>query len=84
MDSLRRHLQLAYPPGSTPMPFAVSKIYKIPSICTATCGAQIYYVFGSTNMTRACVHLGLYEHPVKAGENQEFKERKHALIGEQV
>jgi hypothetical protein len=37
------------------------------------CGARIYYVFENTNMTRACVHLGLHKHPVKAGEDHEFK-----------
>jgi hypothetical protein len=41
-------------------------------------------VFGNANMTRACVHLGLHEHPVKASENLEFKVRACTLIGEQV
>jgi hypothetical protein len=35
-------------------------------------------------MTRACMHLGLHEHPMKVGENQEIKERMRKLIGEQV
>jgi hypothetical protein len=62
----------------------VSKICKVSLICIAPCGAKIYYVFGTTNMTRACVHLGLHEHPVKVGENQEIKEKMRTLIGEQV
>jgi hypothetical protein len=35
-------------------------------------------------MTRACVHLGVHEHPMKVGEDQEIKERTHKLIEEQV
>jgi hypothetical protein len=59
----------AIPNGSS----FVYKICKVPPICIATCGARIYYVFENTNMTRACVHLGLHKHPVKAGEDHEFK-----------
>jgi hypothetical protein len=29
-----------------------------------------------------CMHLGLHKHPVKAGENHEFKSRMRTLIGE--
>jgi hypothetical protein len=72
--------------GFTPTPFAVGipapngsiivyKICKVPPICITICGALIYYVFGSANMTRACVHLGLHKHPVKVGKNEEIKER---------
>jgi hypothetical protein len=35
-------------------------------------------------MTRAYLHLGVHEHPVKVGEDQEIKERTHKLIEEQV
>jgi hypothetical protein len=35
-------------------------------------------------MIRACVHLGVHEHPVKVGEDQEMKERTRKLIEEQV
>jgi hypothetical protein len=35
-------------------------------------------------MTRACLHLGIHEHPVKVGEDQEIKERTRKLIEEQV
>ena len=81
--------------GFTPMTFLVGqpipaglslvcKIYKVPLIYCATCGAIIYYVFGTTNMTRACVHLGLHKHHVKASENQEIKKRMCTLIREKV
>jgi hypothetical protein len=35
-------------------------------------------------MTGACLHLGIHEHPVKVGEDQEIKERTRKLIEEQV
>jgi hypothetical protein len=35
-------------------------------------------------MTRAYLHLGVHEHPVKVGEDQEIKERTRKLIEEQV
>jgi hypothetical protein len=81
--------------GFTPMIFAVGqlapdgstfvcKICKVPPICIATYGARSYYVFGTANMTHACLHLGLYKYPVKAGENKEFKKRICTLIGKQV
>jgi hypothetical protein len=62
----------------------VCKICKVPLICITTCAARIYYVFGAANMTRAYVHLGIHEHPVKVGEDQEIKERTRKLIEEQV
>jgi hypothetical protein len=62
----------------------ICKICKVSPLCIATCGARTYYVFGTANMTRACVYLGLHEHPVKVDENQEIKKRMRKLIGEQV
>jgi hypothetical protein len=47
----------------------VCKICKVPPVCIATCAARIYYVFGSANMTHACVYLGIHNHPVKVGED---------------
>jgi hypothetical protein len=35
-------------------------------------------------MTRTCLHLGVHEHTVKVGEDQEIKERTRKLIEEQV
>jgi hypothetical protein len=62
----------------------VCKICKVPPIYIATCGARIYHVFGTTNMTRACVHLGHHNHPVKVGEDRKIKERMRKIIEEQV
>jgi hypothetical protein len=68
------------PAGST----LVCKICKVPPIYFAICAARIYYVYGAANMTRTCLHLGIHEHPVKMGEDQEIKERTRKLIEEQV
>jgi hypothetical protein len=62
----------------------VCKICKVPLTCIATCVARIYYVLGAANMTRACLHLGLHENPVKVGKDQEIKERTRKFIEEQV
>jgi hypothetical protein len=81
--------------GSTPTPFLTGgqppsalsilcKICKTPPSCVATCGARIYYVFGRDDITHACIHLRVHEHPVKDGEYQDFKERTRTLLGEQV
>jgi hypothetical protein len=35
-------------------------------------------------MTHACLHLGVHEHPLKVGKDQEIKERTRKLIEEQV
>jgi hypothetical protein len=35
-------------------------------------------------MTRACVHLGVHEHPVKNREYQDFEDRSRILLEEQV
>jgi hypothetical protein len=74
-------------PAGQPAPAGsslVCKICKVPSVCIATCTARIYYVSGAANMTRACLHLEVHEHPVKVGKDQEIKERMRKLIEEQV
>ena len=48
----------------------VCKICKVPPLCIATCAARVYYVYGDASMTRACLHLGVHDHPVKVGEDQ--------------
>jgi hypothetical protein len=74
-------------PAGQPAPARSSLVYKIckvPPVCIATCSVRIYYVSRAANMTRACLHLGVHEHPVKVGEDQEIKERTHKLIEDQV
>ena len=62
----------------------ICKICKVLPIFIATCVARIYYVYGDANMTRVCLHMGIHDHPVKVGEDQEIKERTRELIQEQV
>jgi hypothetical protein len=62
----------------------VCKICKIPPICFATCAARFYYVYGAAKMTHACLHLGVHEHLVKVGKDQEIKERTRKVIEDQV
>ena len=62
----------------------VCKICKVLPIYVVTCAARFYYIYGAANMTRAYLHLGIHEHPVKVGKDQEIKERMRKLIGEQV
>ena len=62
----------------------VCKICKVPQICLAACVARVYYVIGAAHMTRACLHLGVHDHPVKVDEDQGIKERTRQLIEEQV
>jgi hypothetical protein len=62
----------------------ICKMCKTPPACVATYEARLYYVFGRDHMTRACVHLGVHEHPVKNGEYQDFKDRSRTLLGKQV
>ena len=61
------------PGGST----LICKICKVPPIYAATHAAKIHYVYGAAKMTHACLHLGVHEHPVKVGKDQEIKERTH-------
>ena len=70
-------------PVRQPTPLGLSLVYKIckvPLVCIATCSTRIYYVSRATNMTCAYLHLGIHEHPVKVGEDQEIKERTRKLI----
>jgi hypothetical protein len=62
----------------------VFKIYKVLPVCIATYATRIYYVYGTANMTRAYLYLGVHKHPVKVEEDQEIKERTRKLIEKQV
>ena len=62
----------------------VCKVCKEPPACIATCGARIFYVSGTVNQTRACIHLGTHDHPVKVGDYRDSKDEINSLISEQV
>jgi hypothetical protein len=44
----------------------------------------MYYVFGKGDMTRACIHMGHYHHPVSQGICKESKVEIDDLIGREV
>ena len=69
------------PPQSSTV---VCKSCSTPPTCVALCPAKIYYVTAGPHMTRACVHFGTHNHPVKSGENRDFVEHTENLIREQV
>ena len=62
----------------------VCKVCKEPPSCVATCEAKIYYVVGKPNQTRACIHIGTHDHPVKVGDYRDSKAEISSLIEEQV
>ena len=62
----------------------VCKVCKEPPSCVATCEAKIYYVVGKANQTRACIHIGTHDHPVKVGDYRDSKAEISSLIEEQV
>jgi hypothetical protein len=62
----------------------ICKICKTPPACVVTCEAKIYYDFAGDHMIHACVHLRVHEHPMKNEEYQDFKDRNHTFLGEQV
>jgi hypothetical protein len=68
------------PKGST----LVCKCCKVPPSCLATCNAKIYYVLAKDNMTRAYVHFGNHNHPVKIGAYRDDIARGESVVEEQV
>jgi hypothetical protein len=56
-------LGLLPPPDST----LVCKVYKVPPIYVNFCPGHIYYELGKGDMLRACIHLGMHNHPVSDG-----------------
>jgi hypothetical protein len=54
----------------------VCKLCIIPPDCIVACNARIYFVFGPTNMTRACFHLGHHEYLVKPGEDMSWRPQR--------
>ena len=62
----------------------VCKVCKEPLVCIAKCGAKIYYVASKNNQTRACIHLGIHDHPVKVGDYRDTKAEINGLIEKQI
>lgn len=62
----------------------VCKICKIPPSCVASCEAKIYYVLAKDDMTCACVHFSIHNHPVKIGDYHDDIAKGESLVKEQV
>jgi hypothetical protein len=69
-----------HPPKST----LVCKVCKVPPTCVNFCDARIYYVLSKSDMTRACIHLGMHNHPVSDGICRETLDTISGLIAQEV
>jgi hypothetical protein len=58
----------------------VCKVCKVPPICVNFCLGRIYYVLGKGDMSRACIHLGMYSHLVFDGICRETLDTISSLI----
>jgi hypothetical protein len=68
------------PPNST----LVYKVCKVHPVCIDFCPGRIYYVLGKGDMSRACIHLGMHNHPVFDGICQETLNTTSGLIAQEV
>jgi hypothetical protein len=68
------------PPNS----ILVCKVCKVPLTCVNFCLGHIYYILGKNDITRACIHLGMYNHPVSNGICQETFDTISGLIAQEV
>jgi hypothetical protein len=68
------------PSGST----FVCRICKEPPKCIALCEAKIFYVHGNESSQRACIHIGIHQHPMKVGVCRNSRKYINALIEEHV
>lgn len=62
----------------------VCNICKVRSLSLTSCNAKIYYVLAKDDMTRACVHFGTHNHPVKIGDYRKDIAKGRSLVKEQV
>jgi hypothetical protein len=68
------------PPDST----LVYKVCKVSLICINFYPGRIYYVLGKGDMSRACIHLGIHNHPVSDGICRETLDTISGLIAQEV
>jgi hypothetical protein len=62
----------------------ICKVCKVLPTCVNFCDACIYYVRGKSDMTRACIHLRMHDHPVFDGICQETLDTISGLIAQEV
>jgi hypothetical protein len=62
----------------------VCKVCKVLPICAIFFLGCIYYVLGKGDMSRACIHLGMHNHPVSDGICRETLDTISGLIAQEV
>jgi hypothetical protein len=62
----------------------VCKVCKVPPTCVNFYNARIYYVLSKSDMTRACIHLGMYNHLVSDGVCRETIDKISTLVAQEV
>jgi hypothetical protein len=62
----------------------VCKVCKVPPTCVNFCNARIYYILSKSDMTRACIHLGMHNHPVSDGIFRETIDTISSLFAQEV
>jgi hypothetical protein len=82
--------------GSTPLPFAVGnvpptrstvecKVCRSMPVCIALCHARILYIHStSVRMSRACIHIGVHDHPVANGTCRESLDMAYQCVANEV
>jgi hypothetical protein len=61
------------------------KVYRSTPVCLALCHARILYVHStSSKMSRACIHLGVHEHPVSNGTRRESLDMAYQCVANEV
>ena len=61
------------------------KVYRSTPVCIALCHARIMYVHStSSEMSRACTHLGVHEHPISNGTCRESLEMTYQCVANEV
>jgi hypothetical protein len=70
--------------SSLPDSILLCKVFKVPPTCINFCNAHIYYVLSKSAMTRACIHLGMHNHPISYGICQETLDIIYDLIIQKV
>ena len=82
--------------SSTHLPFVVGdvaparstfecKVCRSPPVCIVLCHARILYVHStSTEMSRACIHLGMHDHPVSNGICRESLDMTYQCVANEV
>lgn len=61
------------------------KIYRSTLVCTALCHAHIVYVHSTyPRMSKACIHIGIHEHPKSNGTCHESIDMTYQYVANEV